>query len=149
MLIATLIILNIPIYLFIGWLVFDTKQGAADTFFDTIVALLKATAVVPLESVARVGVQVSLVGPHGPLPARHLELLAAIHASGSVSGAARRVGLSYRSAWLWVEQLNAAWGKPLVAKIQGGPGGGGAALSPAAHGLLELARRCEQAAGEG
>ncbi len=42
MLIATLIVLNIPVYLFIGWLVFDTKEGAADTFFETIVAILKA-----------------------------------------------------------------------------------------------------------
>ncbi|NQU25699.1 MAG: hypothetical protein HQ567_30800 [Candidatus Nealsonbacteria bacterium] len=42
MLVATLIILNVPVYLFIGWLVFDTKAGAADTFFETIVAILKA-----------------------------------------------------------------------------------------------------------
>lgn len=41
MLIATLIILNIPLYLLIGWVVFDTADGAADTFFETIVAILK------------------------------------------------------------------------------------------------------------
>ena len=41
MLVATLIILNIPVYLFIGWLAFDTGEDAADTFFETIVALLK------------------------------------------------------------------------------------------------------------
>ncbi len=45
MLAATLIILNIPVYLFLGWLVFDTKEGAADTFYDTIVAILKAIAI--------------------------------------------------------------------------------------------------------
>ncbi|MHB1034812.1 MAG: hypothetical protein ACYC35_11085 [Pirellulales bacterium] len=37
----TLAVANIPVYLFIGWLAFDTKQGAASTFFDTIVAVLK------------------------------------------------------------------------------------------------------------
>jgi len=42
MLVATLVVLNIPVYLLIGWLVFDTKEGAADTFFETIVAILKA-----------------------------------------------------------------------------------------------------------
>ncbi len=42
MLVATLIVLNIPVYLFIAWLVFDTKEGVADTFFETIVAILKA-----------------------------------------------------------------------------------------------------------
>ena len=42
MLIAILIVLNIPVYLFIGWLVFDTTEDAAATFFETIVAVLKA-----------------------------------------------------------------------------------------------------------
>lgn len=41
MLITTLIILNIPAYLFLAWVVFDTKEAAADTFFETIVALLR------------------------------------------------------------------------------------------------------------
>ena len=41
MLIATLVVLNIPVYIFIGWLAFDTKQGAADTFGGAIVAILK------------------------------------------------------------------------------------------------------------
>ena len=41
MLIATLIVLNIPVYLFIGWLAFDTGEDAAETFFETIVAILK------------------------------------------------------------------------------------------------------------
>jgi hypothetical protein len=41
MLIACLIVLNIPVYLFIGWLAFDSKSNAADTFFETIVAILK------------------------------------------------------------------------------------------------------------
>ena len=36
-----LIIANIPIFLFLAWVVFDTKNKAADTFFETIVALLK------------------------------------------------------------------------------------------------------------
>ncbi len=42
MLIATLIILNIPVYLLIGWVLFDTKEGAADTFLETIVFVIKA-----------------------------------------------------------------------------------------------------------
>jgi hypothetical protein len=41
MLIPCLIVLNIPVYLFIGWLAFDSKSNAADTFFETIVAILK------------------------------------------------------------------------------------------------------------
>ena len=45
MLVAILIVLNIPVYLFIGWLVFDTGEDAAATFFETIVAILKVILV--------------------------------------------------------------------------------------------------------
>lgn len=38
---AVLVVLNIPVYLFLGWLAFDTKESAADTFWETIVALLQ------------------------------------------------------------------------------------------------------------
>lgn len=47
-LVITLIILNIPVYLFLAWLVFDTADGAATTFLDTIVALLKIIFIPPL-----------------------------------------------------------------------------------------------------
>jgi len=38
---ALLILCDVPVYLLIGWVVFDTKDKAADTFFDTTVALLR------------------------------------------------------------------------------------------------------------
>ena len=40
-LIVTLIVLNIPLFLFIGWLAFDSKEGAAKTFGETIITLLQ------------------------------------------------------------------------------------------------------------
>lgn len=40
--IPILLVLNIPVYLFIGWIVFDTKENAAETFYETIVSILKA-----------------------------------------------------------------------------------------------------------
>ena len=39
--IGIVVVLNIPVYLFIGWLAFDSASKAADTFVDTIYALLK------------------------------------------------------------------------------------------------------------
>lgn len=36
-----LVILNIPVYLFLGWIVFDTGARAADTLYDTVVSILK------------------------------------------------------------------------------------------------------------
>ncbi|MCX7424314.1 MAG: hypothetical protein NTW96_01545 [Planctomycetia bacterium] len=41
MVITCLVVLNIPVYLFIGWLAFDSKSDAAATFGETIVDLLK------------------------------------------------------------------------------------------------------------
>lgn len=46
-------------------------------------------------------------------------LLNAIHAAGSVSGAARRLGVSYRTAWARVELVQAAFGRRLVDKTKG------------------------------
>lgn len=57
------------------------------------------------------------------------DLLDAIAATGSIAAAARRMGLSYRRAWLLVDTMNAAFAAPLVAASKGGEGGGGAALT--------------------
>ncbi len=41
MLVAILIVLNIPVYLFLGWVVFDDRHKAEKTFVETIVDVLK------------------------------------------------------------------------------------------------------------
>lgn len=40
-LLITLIVLNIPVFLFLAWLAFDSKEGAARTFGETILAILQ------------------------------------------------------------------------------------------------------------
>jgi hypothetical protein len=40
-LVITLIVLNLPIFIFLAWLAFDSKEGAAQTFGETIVAVLQ------------------------------------------------------------------------------------------------------------
>lgn len=57
------------------------------------------------------------------------DLLDAIARMGSISAAARTVGISYRAAWNWVEGLNADPDGPLVEATPGGRGGGGAQLT--------------------
>lgn len=71
----------------------------------------------------------------GPGKAR---LLAEIAASGSISAAARAMGMSYRRAWLLVAEMNAAFRAPLVEAGSGGRRGGGARLT--AQGQMVLAR---------
>jgi molybdate transport system regulatory protein len=43
------------------------------------------------------------------------DLLQAIEEAGSISGAARVIGMSYRRAWLLVETMNRSFRRPLVA----------------------------------
>lgn len=56
-------------------------------------------------------------------------LLEAIGRTGSIAAAGRSLGMSYRRAWLLVEQLNAMFDEPVVVTHLGGAGGGGAALT--------------------
>ena len=56
-------------------------------------------------------------------------LLEAIAAHGSISGAARAMGMSYRRAWVLVDAMNHAFRKPLVTTATGGRRGGGAVVT--------------------
>ncbi len=67
-----------------------------------------------------------------------MALLAAIGTEGSITGAARKVGLSYKAAWDAIDGMNNLAGEPLVTRTTGGKRGGGASLSERAHELLRL-----------
>lgn len=56
-------------------------------------------------------------------------LLEAIRDSGSISGAARLQGMSYKRAWNLVDTMNRCFKKPLIETATGGGGGGGARLT--------------------
>ncbi len=58
------------------------------------------------------------------------DLLEAIRAHGSISGAARAMDMSYRRAWLLVDCMNRCWREPLVETSPGITRGGGAAVTP-------------------
>ena len=57
------------------------------------------------------------------------DLLEAIAGSGSISAAARQMGMSYRRAWTLVEVMNRSFRGPLVDTLTGGKGGGGARIT--------------------
>lgn len=58
-----------------------------------------------------------------------IALLEAIDHHGSISAAARRLGMSYRRAWQLVNTMNLDFTTPLVEVAKGGAGGGGAHLT--------------------
>lgn len=66
-----------------------------------------------------------------------VRLLQAIAETGSISGAARQLKISYRRAWLMVDTLNKAFPESLVTTSAGGIKGGGAQLSDRGQALLE------------
>ena len=76
------------------------------------------------------------------------DLLDAIAASGSISAAAKRMGMSYRRAWLLVDTMNSCFQGPLVASARGGTGGGGARLTPLGEEVLARYRDMEAKALE-
>ncbi len=76
-------------------------------------------------------------GGRGPrMGADRLRLLEAVRDHGSISAAARAVGLSYKAAWDGVNAMNNLFDRPLVAGQTGGKSGGGAALTPAGEEVL-------------
>lgn len=79
----------------------------------------------------------------GPGKVRLLELVDEL---GSISAAGRSLGMSYRRAWLLVDSLNAAFREPVVESAVGGKQGGGAALTPLGHEIIDRFRRMEAAA---
>jgi molybdate transport system regulatory protein len=58
-----------------------------------------------------------------------IELLEGIAAAGSLAEAARRMRMSYRRAWLLLEDMNASFESPVAKTSVGGRGGGGVRLT--------------------
>jgi molybdate transport system regulatory protein len=77
----------------------------------------------------------------GPGKADLLERLAE---TGSISAAAKAMKMSYRRAWLLLEELNRSFRQPVAVKTKGGRGGGGGAtLTPWGRTVLKHYRTIE------
>ena len=74
------------------------------------------------------------------------ELVERIAETGSISAAARAMGMSYRRAWQLVEALNAAFREPVVVTAVGGERGGGARVTPFGKRLVAQFRAMEDTA---
>ncbi len=73
-----------------------------------------------------------------------IALIEAIGETGSISAAGRRLGMSYRRAWLLVDSLNGLFLRPIVIASTGGAHGGGAQLTDFGRALAAAYRRIEQ-----
>lgn len=75
-----------------------------------------------------------------------IALLEAIVESGSITAAAKQLGMSYRRAWLLVDDMNRCFRKPLVDSAKGGREGGGTVVNEAGQEVIRLYRNIETVA---
>ena len=72
-----------------------------------------------------------------------MALLAAIADHGSITAAAKAVGMSYKGAWDAIEAMNNLAGEPLLERVAGGKGGGGTRLTARGAQLVENFRKID------
>ncbi|MEO8738087.1 MAG: ModE family transcriptional regulator [Casimicrobiaceae bacterium] len=74
-------------------------------------------------------------------------LLEAIDQTGSITSSAKLLGMSYRRAWLLVDETNRCLVRPAVQTIAGGQRGGGASLTAVGIELVRRYRALERKTG--
>lgn len=72
-----------------------------------------------------------------------IDLLEAIDRTGSISAAGRELGMSYRRAWLLMDELGKLFSRPVIVASAGGVHGGGARLTDFGRALIGAYRRIE------
>jgi molybdate transport system regulatory protein len=85
-------------------------------------------------------------GPINALGPGKVALLEAVQEHGSISAAARSLSMSYRRAWLLMDELNRALKSPATLSEPGGPNGGGSTLTPVGEEIIRLYRGIEKRA---
>src|SRR5262249_27914174 len=75
-----------------------------------------------------------------------IRLLEAIARTGSISQAGRSLGMSYRRAWLLIDDMNRCFNQSVTTAQPGGAQGGGAALTDFGKMLVRNYRGIEMAA---
>ncbi len=92
----------------------------------------------------RLRVKLDLCG--GVMGPGKAELMKKIDALGSISAAAREMGINYRRAWFLLETLSKPLGLPVIVTEKGGADGGGASLTEFGRAILEAYENCVVAA---
>lgn len=84
-----------------------------------------------------------LIGDAVALGPGKASLLEAIGQTGSIAAAARSMGMSYGRAWQLVQAMNGDFRSPLIERVAGGRGGGGAMLTELGRDALDRYRAME------
>jgi molybdate transport system regulatory protein len=95
---------------------------------------LSASLILRRGALARVGLE-------------RIALIEAVGALGSISAAAKRLGLSYKGAWDGVQALNNLFDAPLIVANAGGKAGGAAVVTARGHAVIKAFREVEREIG--
>jgi molybdate transport system regulatory protein len=95
---------------------------------------LSASLILRRGALARVGLE-------------RIALIEAIGGLGSISAAAKQLGLSYKGAWDGVQALNNLFDAPLVVANAGGKAGGAAVVTPRGLAVIRAFREVEREIG--
>ncbi|HLI20696.1 MAG TPA: winged helix-turn-helix domain-containing protein [Stellaceae bacterium] len=88
------------------------------------------------------------LGPGRSVGPGKMRLLDAIAATGSISSAGRALGMSYRRAWMLIDDLNSSFRRKVVSTTLGGKEGGGAKLTAFGAELVRRYRAIESDAAK-
>jgi molybdate transport system regulatory protein len=77
-----------------------------------------------------------------------ISLLEAIEETGSITAAAKHLDMSYRRAWLLLDELNRCLRKPAVDSAKGGTHGGGSEVTATGRQIIALYRSVEETASK-
>jgi molybdate transport system regulatory protein len=103
---------------------FETRPVSNDADFS-------ASLILKRDGLARVGLE-------------RIALLEAVARHGSITAAAKDVGLSYKGAWDGVQALNTLFEAPLVSAAPGGRTGGAAQVTARGHAVIRAFRTAER-----
>ena len=84
------------------------------------------------------------LGPKQSIGPGKMRLLDAVADTGSISSAGRKLGMSYRRAWMLIDDLNSSFRRKVVSTTLGGKEGGGAKLTPFGEELVKRYRAIEE-----
>lgn len=121
------------------------KNNESYVFLDSIAEFMPQPKPAPDKSVYKIGCRFWIKGANGHfMGAGRVQLLENIREAGSITKAAAAMKMSYRQAWQMVEDMNTIAGAPLVEKILGGKGGGGAVITPTGEKAIQLFHELQQ-----
>ena len=82
------------------------------------------------------GVRTKLFVANETIGVGKIKLLRLVGETGSISAAARQMGMNYRRAWFLIDSMQSGFAEPLLLTERGGKGRGGASLTPLATELI-------------